>query len=68
MPETEDSAKHLAALLILRIDEYLREHEPKKHKAAPIEVLLTRAGFSTQEIADLLGKTQRAVQLVLQSQ
>ncbi len=55
----------LGALLAIALDEYLRETEVARPKPRSIDRLLTDAGLSTKEIAALLGKTDRAVQLAI---
>ena len=55
----------LAALLAIAVDQYLRETGVAKPKPRSIDRMLTNVGLSPQEIAALLGKTDRAVHLVL---
>jgi hypothetical protein len=58
----------LAALLAIAIDQYLRETGIAKPKQRSIDRLLSDVGLSAQDIAALLGKTDRAVQLQLQAE
>jgi hypothetical protein len=58
----------LGALLALTVDKYLRETGVAKPKERSIDRLLSDVGLSTRDIATLLGKTERAVQLVLQDE
>jgi len=55
----------LGALLAIQLDQYLRETGVARPKARSIDRLLTDVGLSAKEIAALLGKTERAVHLVL---
>lgn len=64
--EVSPATKALQALLLLRIDDHLREHEPRKHREVGIERILQRAGYASSEIASLLGKTVRAVNMALE--
>jgi predicted transcriptional regulator len=52
----DEVAKYLKALLVLQL-EALKNSESESKP----EVLLSRAGLSHKEIADLIGKTQAAV-------
>jgi hypothetical protein len=54
----------LSALLALTIDQYLREIGAKR-KTRSIDRLLSDAGLTSTQIGPLLGKTGRAVNLVL---
>ncbi len=56
----------LAALLAIAVHEQLR-NDPELAKPRPraIDVLLSDSGLSSAEIAAVLGKTRRAVDLVL---
>jgi DNA-directed RNA polymerase specialized sigma24 family protein len=56
-------AKYLKANLLLQLRAL---SDDKKSKVKP-ELLLHRAGFSRNEIADLLGKNYEAVKKALQS-
>jgi len=58
----------LAALLAISLDAYLRETGVARPRPRSIDRLLTDAGLSAKDIAALLGKTERAVHLVLQSE
>jgi hypothetical protein len=53
----------LAALLVLALDAYIRETGVAKPKDRSIDTMLADVGVSTPEIARLLGKTDRAVQM-----
>lgn len=64
--ELSTEGKALQALLLLRVNDHLREHEPRKYREVPIERTLKRAGYSSGEIASLLGKTVRAVNMALE--
>lgn len=55
----------LSALLAIAIDNYVRVHKIAGARARPIEAMLHRAGLSTGEVAELLGKGQRAVQIAV---
>jgi hypothetical protein len=55
----------LSALLAIATDRFLRETEIAKPRPRSIDRLLADAGLSPKEIAAVLGKTERAVQLVL---
>ena len=57
----------LGALLTLTLDAYLRETGVAKPKERSIDAMLAAVGLSVQQIARLLGKTDRAVQLQLQA-
>src|SRR5262249_43990208 len=57
----------LGALLAIVLDEYLRETGVAKPRPRSVDRLLADAGLTTREIAAILGKTDRAVQMVLQS-
>jgi hypothetical protein len=58
----------LGALLAIALDQHLRETGVARPKARSIDRLLTDAGLTAKEIAALLGKTERAVHLALQSE
>jgi DNA-binding CsgD family transcriptional regulator len=51
----------LGAILALMLDAHLRQTGIARPKERTIDELLTAAGVPTQEIARLLGKTDRAV-------
>jgi hypothetical protein len=55
----------LGALLALTLDSYLRQTGVAQPKPRSVDRLLADAGLSTQVIAKMLGKTDRAVQLQL---
>jgi len=55
----------LGALVTIMLDDYVRTHKVAGAKPKPIDQMLHDAGLSTAEIASLLGKTQRAVQLAI---
>ncbi len=55
----------LGALLAIMLDQYLRETGVARLKPRSIDRLLTDAGLTPKEIGGLLGKTDRAVNLVL---
>ena len=55
----------LGALLAIQLDQYLRETGVARPKPRSVDRLLADAGLSPKEIAALLGKTDRAVQLAL---
>jgi hypothetical protein len=55
----------LGALLAIELDRYLRETGVARPKARSIDRLLTDAGLTAKEIGALLGKTERAVHMVL---
>jgi hypothetical protein len=57
----------LGALLVLTLDSYLRETGVARPKPRSVDKMLADAGLSTQIIAKMLGKTDRAVQIQLQS-
>ena len=52
----------LGAILALTLDEYLRSTGIAKPKPRSVDKLLADAGLTAQQIASLLGKTDRAVQ------
>jgi hypothetical protein len=58
----------LGALLALTLDEYTRERLPNRHRQRSVDRLLVDAGLPVRQVASLLGKTDRAVHLVLQSE
>jgi len=55
----------LSALLALVLDAHLRETGIAKPKPRGIDRLLADAGLSPKQIANLLGKTDRAVRMQL---
>ncbi|MFL5833458.1 MAG: hypothetical protein ACJ76B_05720 [Solirubrobacterales bacterium] len=55
----------LGALLVLVLDAHLRETGIAKPKPRGIDRLLADAGLSPKQIANLLGKTDRAVRMQL---
>jgi hypothetical protein len=57
----------LGALLVLTLDSYLRETGLAQPKPRSVDKMLADAGLNTATIAKMLGKTDRAVQLQLQS-
>jgi hypothetical protein len=57
----------LSALLALYVDSYLRQTGIAKTKDRSIDQILADAGLSSAQIAGLLGKTQRAVNLQLEA-
>lgn len=56
----------LNALLALMLDQHLRETGAGRPKERSVDRMLTDAGLSAVNIAQLLGKTDRAVRLALQ--
>jgi hypothetical protein len=57
----------LGAILTLTLDAYLRETGVAKPKERSVDVMLAAVGLTPQQIAALLGKTPRAVNLQLQA-
>jgi hypothetical protein len=57
----------LTALLALYVDNYLRQTGIAKPKDRTIDRILSDAGLSAKTIAGLLGKTERAVHLQLET-
>jgi hypothetical protein len=55
----------LGALLAIALDDYVRSHGIAGARSKTIDVLLHDAGLSTAEIASMLVKTQRAVQIAV---
>ena len=55
----------LSALLVIAVDEYLRETDVARPKPRSIDRMLADVGISQKEIAALLGKTPQAVSLAL---
>jgi DNA-directed RNA polymerase specialized sigma24 family protein len=58
---TEQLEKYLRALVLLQLDSQRDDGEAPNHT-----VLLSRAGFSSAEVADLLGKNVPAIQKAVQ--
>jgi hypothetical protein len=58
----------LGALLAIAVDQYLRDTGVARPRARSIDKLLSDSGLSPQQIASLLGKTDRAVNLQLASE
>jgi hypothetical protein len=55
----------LGGLLVLLLDLYLRDTDLAKPKPRTVDKMLSDVGLPTAEIASLLGKTERAVQMQL---
>jgi hypothetical protein len=55
----------LGALLTIAVDQYLRETGLARPKQRTIDRMLADVGLGAKEISALLGKTERAVHLVL---
>lgn len=58
----------LGALLAISVDQYLRETGVARPKPRSIDKMLNDVGLSPQDIAALLGKTDRAVYKVLEGE
>lgn len=56
----------LRALLALQVHQQLADKSGSSKKPRSLDVVLADAGLSAKEIATILGKTDRAVRLVLQ--
>lgn len=56
----------VSALLTIILDQYLRETELAKRRPRSIDKMLSDAGLPAKDIAAVLGKTERAVNLQLQ--
>jgi hypothetical protein len=56
----------LGALLAISVDQYLRETGIARPKPRSIDKMLTDVGLTPQDIAALLGKTERAVYKALE--
>ena len=56
----------LSAILVLTLDGYLRETGVARPKERSVDKMLSDIGLSARQIAALLGKTDRAVNLQLQ--
>lgn len=65
--ESTRSERILAALLAISVDNYLRETGIAKPKPRSIDRMLSDVGLAADEIASVLGKTERAVYLQLAS-
>jgi hypothetical protein len=57
----------LRALLALTVDAWITGGDSPRRNRRPLDVILSNAGLSTKEIANLMGKTDRSVRLVLQA-
>jgi hypothetical protein len=57
----------LGALLAVTLDQYLRTTGTAKPRPRAIDKLLRDAGLTSQQIADMLGKTRRAVDKALEA-
>ncbi|MGH3009999.1 MAG: hypothetical protein ACRDLM_11425 [Gaiellaceae bacterium] len=57
----------IGALLVLTLDSYRRETGVARPKPRSVDKMLADAGLNTATIAKMLGKTDRAVQIQLQS-
>jgi hypothetical protein len=55
----------LGALLALSVFSYLDQPDDHPPARIPVEVVLSHGGLATRDIALLLGKSQRAVQLAV---
>ena len=55
----------LNALLALQLETFLRESGLSRRRQRSVDRILADAGLATREIAAVLGKTERAVQLVI---
>ena len=58
----------LSAIVTLTLDSYLRTTGIAKPKERSVDKMLADVGLSSQQIAALLGKTDRAVNLQLQGE
>jgi hypothetical protein len=56
----------LSALLTLTLDSYLRDTGTAKPKERSVDAMLAGVGLTPQQIAALLGKTDRAVRMQLE--
>ncbi len=65
-PQLQRIDAKISALLAIMVDRYLRETEIARPKQRTIDRLLSDVGLPTKDIAKLLGKTERAVQLQLE--
>lgn len=55
----------LLAQLTIKVDQYIRETGVARPKPRSIDKMLADVGVKTSDIANLLGKTERAVQMQL---
>jgi len=55
----------LLAQLTIKVDQYLRETGIARPKARSIDKMLSDVGIKTADIAHILGKTERAVNMQL---
>lgn len=55
------------AQLTIQVDRYIRETEIARLKPRSIDKMLSDVGLKTADIAKLLGKTERAVQMQIAS-
>ena len=55
------------AQLTIQVDRYIRETEIARPKPRSIDKMLSDVGLKTNDIAKLLGKTERAVQMQIAS-
>ena len=55
------------AQLTIQVDQYIRETEIARLKPRSIDKMLSDVGLKTADIAKLLGKTERAVQMQIAS-
>jgi len=55
------------AQLTIQVDRYIRETEIARPKPRSIDKMLSDVGLKTADIAKLLGKTERAVQMQIAS-
>lgn len=55
------------AQLTIQVDRYIRENEIARLKPRSIDKMLSDVGLKTADIAKLLGKTERAVQMQIAS-
>lgn len=58
----------LGALLTLALDAHLRNTGVAKPKERSVDAMLAAVGLTPQQIAALLGKTDRAVRMMLDDQ
>lgn len=58
----------LSAILAILVDRHIRETDMARPKERSIDRLLSDVGLTAKEIAGLLGKTERAVNLQLQKE
>lgn len=55
------------AQLTIQVDRYIRETEIARLKPRSIDKMLSDVGLKTADVAKLLGKTERAVQMQIAS-